>query len=192
MDVSTMLAKVSDPMIAFRLTRLNEDAAAATTGIKACPTDVAMVKLYLAELGGIRREIAALSMVSAYSLNDYKTGPAVATALDAYYCGATADPALWAIAVRAIGALVDEATDLAVEHVKQEKEATVQAAQKTLQETRRTSQMERQAELEAAESMARTAKMQREAAEADVRRKQMIFEKRNFFWRATHNLSDVA
>ncbi|MDR1436189.1 MAG: hypothetical protein LBI39_03235 [Puniceicoccales bacterium] len=69
---------------------------------------------------------------------------------------------------------------------------TAQERENAAQAARRTAQMEMTARLDEAESRARTEKMRSEAAEADIRRKVAIFEKRNIFWRATHNLSDVA
>jgi hypothetical protein len=60
------------------------------------------------------------------------SGAAVVVALSAYYGAASGDPSLWALVVSAVGALVTEATAMAVEHVAWEKEVTAQMAEKTV------------------------------------------------------------
>ena len=69
-------------------------------------------------------------MTSTYHLGEYRSGPAVVAALDTYYGAGTADPALWTVVVSSIGALVTEATGMAVKRVAQEKEKTVQEKEK--------------------------------------------------------------
>jgi hypothetical protein len=192
MDPSTMLAKISDPVLAMRLYGLMQQEAEAVAQMKSNPTDVVITKLCFAELRGIRRERAALSMVSAYNLRAYDSGPAVATALEVYYASEAADPALWARVLTAIDAFISEATGKAVASVAHAKETAAQAAEKTRQDAKRTAQMDRMAALEADESKARTEKMQREAGEADIRRRKLIFDNRNIFWRAIHTYNDVA
>jgi flagellar biosynthesis GTPase FlhF len=281
MGTSTLLAKVADPQVALRFAGLAEQEAAALALMKENSTDIEFVKVCFTELRGIRGERAALTMISTRYLDDYKSGPPLIAALDAYYCATACDPLLWADVLGLMHALVAEATGMAVEHVSQAKHETAQAAEKTrkaaaesataeeatrkaaaesaraeeearkaAEDTRKAAEDAKKAmedaalaaekakqeraktaaklvameesrkrdeartrheadmardelaraaanaeakkELDAAESRARALKMQNEAAEANVRRKEIIFNNRNIFWRALHTLKDVA
>jgi septal ring factor EnvC (AmiA/AmiB activator) len=206
--------------------------------LKACPTDIEIVRECLTEMRSIRRERALLSMIPAYNLEEYETGRAVAVTLEAYYAAAKVDPALWERVVTAVDAFIAETTGMAVEHVRHETEKTAQevevtkkmsedtalAAEKTKQEraattaklaafaeakkrdetktrheaamardelARTAANAEAKAELEAAESRARTRKMNSKADEANVHRKRMMYDTYSWFWRARNTIDDV-